>query len=480
MNLGQVYTKEIVADFMVGLLDLPKSSLVVDPCFGQGVFINSLQKAKYSNLIGIEIDSHTYDKVIKGSLSRCNLLNIDFFQFDPEIPIDGFVLNPPYVRQEEIDDMEILGVSKDSILKKCGDFKIYSKANLYLYFIARCVNLLKDRGQFIAIFPNAWLNTPDGKGFYSQLLQKGTVNNLIQVCGFPFVGNPLVDVMILKFTKGVTGTTKEETLFVKDDTLIIEEGFKQLEFESQDCVPLSSIAKIRRGVTTGCNKIFINPLLKSDESKIDILSSPKDVQGYCTKGSRFDKLLSLSENIPITAEIETYIKDAESFILKENSPKTLLNLIKKGKKWYSISIPEISSIIFPYIIRDNVRFILNDAKVIARDNFYTISSNFDPYLILGLLNNLFVFSQLELCGKSYGNGLLKIQKYDIDNIVVPNPSNIEETDKKELVRYAKSLIKSNDTKYIIDLTKVLSKYYHIENIEDIYQSQKSNRLKYEL
>lgn len=226
--------------------------------------------------------------------------------------------------------------------------------------------------------------------------------------------------------------------------------------------------------------MFINPSIESDDVKVDILSSPKDVQGYSTKGARFDKLLSLATDSQLSAEIEAYIKDAESLILQEESPKTLVKLIKDGKKWYTISLPEISDIIFPYIIRDSVRFIRNDAKVIARDNFYTISSNHDPYLILGMLNSIFVFSQLETCGKSYGNGLLKIQKYDVDNIVVPNPSNISESDQQGLIKCAKSLIKTNDTKYVIEATKILSKYYHIDNIEDIYKSQKNNRLKYEL
>ena len=72
------------------------------------------------------------------------------------------------------------------------------------------------------------------------------------------------------------------------------------------------------------------------------------------------------------------------------------------------------------------------------------------------------------------------QKYDVDNIVIPNPSSISESDKKGLIRCAKSLIKTNDKKYIIATTKILSKYYNIDNIVDIYKTQKNNRLKYEL
>ena len=480
MNLGQVYTKENVADFMVGLLDLPKNAAIIDPCFGKGIFIKSLQKANYFNLTGIEIDSETYSKIDFSAFLNCNMLNLDFFRFEPQEPVDGFVLNPPYVRQEEIDDMDVLGVTKAFIQKKCGNFQIYSKANMYLYFIARCITLLKPGGQMVAIFPNAWLKTPDGKGFFLQILQRGSINNLIQVCGNPFVGNPLVDVMILKFTKDVKCHTKEETLIVNDDSLELVDGFRKFELQSLNCVPLSSVAKVRRGLTTGFNKVFINPPLDSEGAFVDILSSPKDVLGYTTRRARFDKLLSLSTTDNITSEIQEYINKSEIFILETGAPKTLVSLINNGKVWYRVSIPEISDIIFPYIIRDNVRFIINDAKVIARDNFYTIKSEYNPLLIMALLNNLFVFTQLELCGKFYGNGLLKIQKYDVDNIVVPNPCNISESDKKALINCSKFLIKTNESKYISDATTILAKYYKIENIEEIYKSQKSNRLKYEL
>ena len=45
---------------------------------------------------------------------------------------------------------------------------------------------------------------------------------------------------------------------------------------------------------------------------------------------------------------------------------------------------------------------------------------------------------------------------------------------------AKKLIETRDSKYILESTSILSKYYKIDNIEDIYNSQKANRLKYEL
>jgi len=478
MNLGQVYTKDLVASYMVGLLDLPKNAHVVDPCFGRGVFVKHLLKSGFTNITGVEIDPDTYNQINISEFQGVTLENKDFFCYSSPT-IDAFVLNPPYVRQEEIDDMELLGVTKDSIVGKCGDFKIYSKANLYLYFIARCIALLPTNGQMVAIYPNAWLNTPDGRGFLDQIKSKGRINNLIQVKGYPFVGNPLVDVMIMKFTKDSKGDTKEETMVVTDNSLTLEPGQKELDIKSLNCIPLSSIAKVRRGITTGFNRIFVNPTISNPDYITSILSSPKDVEGYSTINARLDNLLVIPNKDIEDESIKQYLICSEELILKEGKPKTIVEQIKNGKNWYSLNVPNPSDIIFPYIIRDNVRFIANEGRVVARDNFYVISGECSMYLLIALLNNLFVFSQLELFGKSYGNGLLKIQKYDVDNIVIPNPLNIDDSTQTILENYAKNLIKTGDKDIILSITTLLEKYYNVENIQDIYHSQKNNRLKYE-
>lgn len=479
MNLGQVYTKPIVADYMVGLLDCDTKAKIIEPCFGMGVFIETLSRHNYTNVIGYEIDSNSYGKLQKTDYPEYLFYNADFFTLEDR-DIDAIIMNPPYVRQEEIDDMELLGVTKDAIEAKCIGFSIYSKANLYLYFIARSIHLLKDNGQIVAIFPNAWINTPDGKDFYRQMELYGNIDELIQVKGFPFVGNPLVDVLILKFTKGKKGETIKKTISVSDDKIKELGDSVSLDIQSQDCVPLSSIATIRRGISTGYNSVFINPNITIEGMVTPILSTPKDVEGFSTLDASLDKLLTIPENCELPPELDNYIKVWESQIQTEGKPKTICDKIKSGKAWYNLVPPQPSDIIFPYIIRNSVRFIYNENRIVIRDNFYGITSEVDPMLLLALLNNLFVFSQLELFGKSYGNGLLKIQKYDMDNIVIPNPKVLDSKTKKRLIECGKGLVKTNDVKYISEATSLLAEFYQVSNIDEIYASQKENRLRYEI
>lgn len=200
MNLGQVYTKRRVADFMIGLFTIHSGSSVLDPCLGHGVFVRSLLDNTDYRITGVEIDADSFDKFENPNLGRCLLRQGDFFDVEDEF--DGIIMNPPYVRQEEIDQLAPLGVTKQKLQSACGLMAISTKANLYMYFILRAIMLLREGGELIAIFPNSWTNTPVGRQFREQMLHHGSITRFIDVEGEAFEGSPMVDVCIMKFVKG--------------------------------------------------------------------------------------------------------------------------------------------------------------------------------------------------------------------------------------------------------------------------------------
>ena len=62
--LGQFYTSDEVADFMVSLSTKPKTAKILDSGFGEGVFIKSLINRGFSNIKGYDIDEKNY-KIVK-------------------------------------------------------------------------------------------------------------------------------------------------------------------------------------------------------------------------------------------------------------------------------------------------------------------------------------------------------------------------------------------------------------------------------
>lgn len=475
MNLGQVYTKQAVADFMVGLFTITGNASVLDPCFGRGVFVKSLLTNTEFVVDGVEIDEPSYAAFNNPDGRRCRLINGDFFNV--EGTFDGIIMNPPYVRQEELDKLAPLGITKQKLQSACWMMNISSKANLYMYFILRAILLLREGGELIAIFPNSWTNTPVGRQFYEQMRLHGCITDFINVEGEAFESSPMVDVCILKYVKGMHGETQYQTMRItQDDKLLIETVEQQKNEMSSNLVRLRTFAGIRRGITTGANKFFVNPPLFTQNHILNILSSPKDFTGYTTKHCRQDKLLAIKSGDDLNEEENTYLENSANVISKEGKPLTLKTLIDDGQPWYYITVPDTAQIIFSYIVRNNLKFVLNEEKCNVRDNFYMISSRYDSLLLMALLNNYYVYRQLENLGKSYGKGLLKLQKYDIDEIKVPHPEAIQEEDKVKLIHLSEKLVKSSDECHIDAITNLLASYYGCNSVKEQYIELKSKRL----
>lgn len=463
---------------MVGQFSLRDKARVLDPCFGRGVFIQSLLEKTNYIVEGVEIDEKSFSLFENPLPERCSIKNCDFF--DIEERYDGIIMNPPYVRQEELNALRPLGVSKQKLQSSCGLMTISSKANLYMYFILRSIILLRDGGELIAIFPNSWTNTPIGKQFNEQICHHGYITEFINVEGEAFEGSPMVDVCILKFVKGGIGQTIHKQMSIISDALSIKTLEKKEKCQTSDLIKLCTIAKVRRGITTGFNKLFINPSIFSQNHIVDIISSPKDIYGYTTNNCKINTLLAIKSCDILNEEEKTYLENCANTIIKEGKPQTLKSMIEKGQSWYYISIPKTAQIIFSYIVRNNLKFVLNEGNYNVRDNFYMISSMYNPFLLLSLLNNYHVFKQLEQCGKSYGKGVLKLQTYDITDIKIPNPSALKQEDKEKLINLSQDLVRTSDENKIETISAILNPYYGDTDDKELFLELKSKRLaKYE-
>jgi len=486
MNLGQVYTQRHVADFMAGLFDLPDGSRVLDPCFGRGVFVDALL-ARTGNLKvdAVEIDPDSFNSYIYSShanshsdaklkSTRCYLRN--FFAHHCG-GYDGIIMNPPYVRQEEIDAMAPIGVTKKLLKKVCNEVEIPSKANLYVYFILHAVDLLKNGGQLVVIFPNAWFNTATGKFLADFFATRGHISRLIAVEGNPFEGNPIVDVCIMKFIKGRRGGCRTSTADVT--TIPVSEAEttdRHTLTDAPELTLLESIANVRRGLTTLCNRIFINPPLTGGTHLHNIISSPKNLNGLHTHNAAIDRVLIIPKGETPDAEETAYLNACREHILTDRNPKTLLGRIQAGSDWF-VNTPQVpADIIFPYIVRYTPVFVLNDAAIMARDNFYTITSDIAPLLLVALLNNHHIYLQLELCGKTYGNHVLKLQKYDIDALRVVNPAIIPTGTTDTLMQLAASFLDSPSDDNIARITDTLAPFYGHNSARNAYLNAKTKRL----
>ena len=87
--------------------------------------------------------------------------------------------------------------------------------------------------------------------------------------------------------------------------------------------------------------MFINPVINCDEKYTkEIISSPKQVNGYTTASSKCDKLLVVSHEDFKDPSIDNYFSSWQDKILKEKKPETLIKKIIRGDEWYKLNLFE--------------------------------------------------------------------------------------------------------------------------------------------
>lgn len=476
MNLGQVFTDKTIANYMVSLFSISKDSPVLDPCFGEGVFIKSLMDDKFSNITGVEIDSTLFNN-IKEEFKGLHLFNKDFLMSFGKSKYNGIIMNPPYIRHEEIDNLKLYGITKKQLLSNDLFKELSAKSNLYMYFIIKAISLLKSNGELIVIFPSSWINAKNGNSFKKIIEQDCSIEKQINISGKVFNKKALVDVVILKIKKS---KDKKKTIF----KVLGFDGKNIFERKQQEkidiCLPqkFSDIALIKRGLTTGYNQMFINPSIKNKVNLLPIISSPKQIDGYSIKKQNYDLLLKIKD---FDLESQKYISHFEKEIKLKQKPRTLYNkIISKEPNWFSLKTTAQKGVVFSYFVRSDMKFILNETNIVIRDNFYVITPKINVFLLFALLNNLYTYYQLECIGKKYGNGLLKIQSYDFKNLSFPIINS--ESDIKELEKLSKLLIETNNEDIIYEITKIISKYTNIDltMIKNAYFSIRNFRLEEKL
>ena len=309
MDLGQVFTDRVVANYMVSLLFEVSNDRILEPCFGGGAFLEACKEAGYKNVYGCEIDEKLYKEVVN-EYPDYKLLNVDFLNYNPYEVFDGIIMNPPYIRQEKIDDLECLGISKKKLRRNSIYQGLPSTANLYMYFIIKAIDLLKDRGELVVIFPSSWMNARSGQSFKELLVSRTWIEREIYICGEIFEKDALVDVVILKLIKDSNPTEKKD---VKPEYLELTDGkLKEVVGHSEEfvlnlSVPFSKYSSVRRGLTTGWNTMFINPQgvrLDAEECITKIISSPKAVHGYSTSSAETDNLLMIPQGQILTDALQ--------------------------------------------------------------------------------------------------------------------------------------------------------------------------------
>ncbi len=221
-------------------------------------------------------------------------------------------------------------------------------------------------------------------------------------------------------------------------------------------VRLGDIAEVRFGIKTGANEFFflneddLSEWNIEDEFLAPAIKNVREANQIVVNPSSFQLRLFLCNSsrkeLRHTNTLE-YIKWGESqgFHLRPSC---------KGRPhWWDLGIPRPAHINCNYQIGYTQHFFVSSQQFFVSNNFQCIHYPTNPFCLAASLNSSWTQLWVSVMGRTnFGGGLLKIETYETANIVIPNPSMIDEQDARHVLNAADMLgIEDDDRKRLDDL-----------------------------
>jgi hypothetical protein len=470
-QLGQVLTSSIVAGLMVDLLvkDL-EGDLILDPCVGKNIFFRMLEKKENQfgrkfKKIGIEVDPHIVPKDWFNKKDDRQLYLQNFFDFNPPLKFDGIIMNPPYVRQENLVDSRIN--SKEKIIKALkSEYShfIDKRQNLYVYFFMKAHQLLKGNGKLVAICYDSWLYTQFGD-LFKKFLDENFVTKIVLHFEERAFLNVEVGATVLELLKRPLSSSGDdrpsfrytkyrkpedyehnssvlriETASLNDLISCVRKEGDPFIFPTDVFIQLSDLCRgrIRRGISPKANEFFLleNPRFRET---VPIVKDVKRINGFAVSQKDLRYIISTDGN-SMSEGLCSYLEYIKHRIVNAQRYKVLNKEIESGRKWYKIRLVEPGIFLLNYYLRKNIRFIYNPEKYYASNNFYVFDTAIDPLLAVALLNSIFTKIGVIQNSRTQGGGLRKIQLYEFRRVPVFNPAVLEKNVSLELKELGSKLL----------------------------------------
>jgi len=226
--------------------------------------------------------------------------------------------------------------------------------------------------------------------------------------------------------------------------------------------PLGTLAEVFRGPVTGYNDYFILSKQKAEEWGIEprflkpCISSPKKVKGLAIRkegvedffffadrskrdlaGTRALKYIEYGENLEVEVTRGAHRG-------RRKLPK--LETIAMRDPWYVLPELKEAPILFQYMIDERATAFWNIAKAHAPNIIHYVIPNEDSYImpLLGYLNSSIGALMVELHGRSYGGGVLKIEVYELKDLPVIDPQALSHKESGRIAEVFALLVRATD------------------------------------
>lgn len=475
---GIFYTPETIATLLSSCAIDGREISIFDPACGNGNLLAAALKACKGlgkrgklRLIGC-------DKFRQRNLDRqIKFVHSDFFAFKTNEKFDVILTNPPYIQSARINPT----IRERYYTRYAKPLDLSAGLDLWAYFLIKCSTHLKIGGTIAAILPWSFLEAK-----YAQKIRKWIAENFKKIQVLVLQGAHFSDtvkrVLLVWLKEYGTGAQNIKLGYadkcdrkpnLQDLPIKLwnsENVMEKLNPETSSIMrrlqkvgfkPLEEYGDVSIGVVTGANEYFILPEERAarlgfcKSSVLRILTSVEDLRNAAKQDSNNNKVLIQFKGM--SKKKRNYIR--KGYKLGLNKRAHCLRRKEKTGLWYAINADPVPDAFFtyrvsiiPYLLQNPDSYQCTNA--IHKVFFNKASKNEQKWIQLSLLS-LFGQLSLEMRGRHYGSGIIKIEPGVLKrSLVYASKARIK---KKTYDNILQALLNGNKNYACLEATRVIAK-----------------------
>jgi adenine-specific DNA-methyltransferase len=425
-----------------------------EPSIGSGSFFSALIKESKNvpilSATGVEINP----KLASFASSNWKAYGLDVIQSDifdfienHQVMSNLIVTNPPYSRHHHIEKSQKIALQE--LVEEMTGIRLSGLSGLHCYIMAIAHIFLESEGVSAWLVPQEILDVGYSKNLKKILFSQ---HDIFRIHYFGSNNSKFADASVTSIVVFMRKKSKPcqslQTIQFTVGEINDPEQVNSVEMEMKDCdkrwskffssdsdtvqegssIALSEIISVRRGIATGKNAFFINPLEYwksigiSNEHLIPIMPPPRRykqnlVDQKMISEPTFPYLLSVKvEPEKFGVKLSEYIDRGIEEKVNEGY------LCSKRPMWYMQEVRTAPDFFLTYIGRHKstgermFRFIRNETEAICSNNYLMIYKRKESDLTtddLSRILNSIPDDELTRCARAYGDGMYKLEPSEV-------------------------------------------------------------------
>jgi len=509
---------------------------ILEPSAGDGNFIvaafehcSTACDGLNLNMVAIEIEKDELQKAVNrviefnGDAANIEWINDDFFKQYGKLKVkekfDVILGNPPFIRFQYFDDK-----TRDLAFGHLRDanYTPTKLSNAWAAFIQLSIELLKNGGRLAMVVPAELLQVKYASELRSRLSKQF---KHIVIIGFKKLVFPDIqqEVLLLLAEGKMTGNGIASNIYtiefedgedllntgdlnsaiahvpskhsrngMKWTSLFLgDKSFNALDEaeQAEGLIRLGDLAEVDIGIVTGRNSFFVLskglmesigasdfsvPIIGKTSTLTSIIYNENDYQDYSASYPSYLLNLTGFDYSEIPESIRNYISSGE----QENVHTGYKCRIRP--KWYNVpSVYSPDGFLFRQIHKFPL-LVVNEAKTTSTDTIHRVRFKpfINPRLLAATCFNSLTLAWSEVCGRSYGGGVLELEPREAEELPIPYNVNVN-LDIEKVDALLRSGKETDALNYVDDFTlkDLLGfDYIMINNIRNAWYELRNRRI----